>query len=449
MAVEHVPSLRQRSRRYIVGAAGLGAVVVFVVGVGLDYSQALPWQHQPEVTLTTTAAGLELDPGADVKLEGVPIGTVRSVTSDGRMATLHLALDSDRLSLIPRNVDAAIVPKTLFGEKYVALSLPAHPDAVRIEAGNVISQSTTSVEIGKIYDDVLPILLTLNPVQLSDTLQAVSGALQGRGAQIGQTSAQLNTFLTGLDPHLTTLTTDLAELGKVTNEFNRDSPAFLQLLDSTSAISSELLVPQQKALDGFLTSATGAVQEATTIYRQDGPATVTLTGSSLPILRLLQQYSSEYPCLVQGLSLGNNIIDHALGGPGPFLQVTVDAPSTQTRSYTAPADLPSNPTSTANDNHLAKYVYSWAPHCLQIPAQALGVKDVAAYSYNDKTASRTSASGARTASANQAGLVTGDPASEHAIVTTLATQAGHPPGAGAGVLTLLLSPLLHAGLVVS
>ena len=61
------------------------------------------------------------------------VGEVRSVSSDGRKATIDLALQPRTVGLIPANVSARLLPKTLFGEKFVDLVLPpaALPAAAR------------------------------------------------------------------------------------------------------------------------------------------------------------------------------------------------------------------------------------------------------------------------------------------------------------------------------
>jgi len=69
------------------------------------------------VTLRADHTGLQLSPGADVKLRGVLVGEVRSVSTDGGAATLRLALDPAQLGQIPGNVTARLLPKTLFGER--------------------------------------------------------------------------------------------------------------------------------------------------------------------------------------------------------------------------------------------------------------------------------------------------------------------------------------------
>ena len=49
-------------------------------------------------------------------------------TADQGGAELTLGIYPDQLDTIPGNVTASIVPKTLFGEKYVSLVIPESPE---------------------------------------------------------------------------------------------------------------------------------------------------------------------------------------------------------------------------------------------------------------------------------------------------------------------------------
>ena len=95
-----------------------------------------------------TASATSSQPPADVKLRGLIVGEVRSVSSDG--ATAHRrpgAAPRARSAQIPRNVSARLLPKTLFGEKFVDL---VHPGAaVRAAARpRATSSRRTAVEHG-------------------------------------------------------------------------------------------------------------------------------------------------------------------------------------------------------------------------------------------------------------------------------------------------------------
>ena len=150
--------------------------------------------------LRTSSPGLELNPQSDVKLQGLVVGEVREITSDGRQAEVHLALSPDHIDLIPADVDARIIPKTLFGEKYVDLLVPDGASDRPIADGDVITQSTTSVEIGDIYSKLVPLLRTVDPAQLSTTLNSLADALDGRGRRLGETISLVNEFLGRAQP---------------------------------------------------------------------------------------------------------------------------------------------------------------------------------------------------------------------------------------------------------
>lgn len=92
------------------------------------------------VMLRTDRIGNQMELNAEVKARGVPFGTVRAVRTSGDGAEIELAMDTARIGRLPSNVSARLVPKTLFGERYVDLVLPAEPDRRALAAGDTITQ---------------------------------------------------------------------------------------------------------------------------------------------------------------------------------------------------------------------------------------------------------------------------------------------------------------------
>ena len=76
------------------------------------------------------------------------------------------------MSQIPANVTARLLPKTLFGERYVELTAPASASATPLRPGAVIGQdrSSSAIELEKVLDDTLPLLQTIQPDKLAATL---------------------------------------------------------------------------------------------------------------------------------------------------------------------------------------------------------------------------------------------------------------------------------------
>ena len=76
------------------------------------------------VTLHADRIGNQLNDSSEVKARGVVVGDVRAVRGSGHGAAIELALQPDKVARIPKDVTALLIPKTLFGERYVQLSIP-------------------------------------------------------------------------------------------------------------------------------------------------------------------------------------------------------------------------------------------------------------------------------------------------------------------------------------
>src|SRR3954467_13859407 len=99
--------------RFLVALAGL-------VGLSIAmYTKA--FTPVTMVDLKADRIGNQLSVHGDVKLRGLRVGEVRSVSSSGDGATIRIAIDKSKTELVPADVSARLLPKTLFGEKEVNL----------------------------------------------------------------------------------------------------------------------------------------------------------------------------------------------------------------------------------------------------------------------------------------------------------------------------------------
>ena len=278
-----------------------------------------------EVTLKASTAGNQLSAPADVKLRGLIVGEVRDITSTGRGADLQLALDPDQVDLIPSNVQARLLPKTLFGEKYVELVVPEQPSPEPISEGAVIpaDRSENARETEETLNDLLPLLQTLRPQELSTTLNALSTALRGRGDQIGENLELVDSYLREFNPEIPTLGEDFRGIADFADNLEAARPDILALLDNLSAINRNL-VDQEQQLNGFLTSTTGFAGEMGAFLRNNEERLVRLAADSLPPLQVFAKYSPEYPCLARGLADSERTIGDAFGGLQPGLHITLE-----------------------------------------------------------------------------------------------------------------------------
>jgi hypothetical protein len=123
--VDVAPPLRRGSAllgQRLTGLLFLG-VILGLIGLTIALYQKA-FTPVVRVVLEADSIGNQLSVGGDVKVRGLIVGEVRGVSSTGDGATLDLALDPDQVDLIPADVEAQLLPKTLFGEKFVSLVVP-------------------------------------------------------------------------------------------------------------------------------------------------------------------------------------------------------------------------------------------------------------------------------------------------------------------------------------
>ncbi|MFD1049940.1 MlaD family protein, partial [Kibdelosporangium lantanae] len=106
-----------RIRYQLLGLVFLLIVALFVYLTVASYRKA--FTPVAMVTLQTDHVGNQLQAGADVKVRGMIVGEVRDIRAMGDHAEMDLAMQPDKLDAIPANVSARLLPKTLFGERYV------------------------------------------------------------------------------------------------------------------------------------------------------------------------------------------------------------------------------------------------------------------------------------------------------------------------------------------
>jgi phospholipid/cholesterol/gamma-HCH transport system substrate-binding protein len=266
------------------------------------------------VTLQTASAGSEMHPHADVKLRGVVVGEVREISSNGGVATLKLAIQPDKVRLLPRNVSAQLLPTTLFGQRFVALIPPAVPTRARLTTGSLISQdrSANAIELQQVMDNLYPLLTAVQPAELAATLTAVSQALDGRGVELGQTMVELDAYLKKINPSLPVLNRDIKQLVEVSRHYDEAAPEILQALNDF-AYTSRSLVDQKTNLARLYAAVTDASQDLSDFLHENSGNFIRLAATSRPTLELLREYSPEYPCTLRMLTDFVPLMDEVLG----------------------------------------------------------------------------------------------------------------------------------------
>lgn len=330
---------------------GVAFLVLLVLGVWVTYAVfSKKFVDYVPVSLQTSKTGLQLPALADVKIRGVIVGEVREVASTGDGATLELAIKPDKVGVIPANVTALIQPKTLFGEKYVALQIPDAPAGESLAAGDEITETEVSIEVEQLLNDLYPFLRTVQPAELNYTLTAFATALEGRGEDIGENLVILDDYLQRTNPKLPQLIEDLELLGQVSEEYAAAMPDLARLLRNSVTTGNTFLEKEQK-IEAFFGDVAGFSSTSRDFLEANGDNIIRLGEVSVPQLALYEKYAPEYPCLLQGMARWIPQMDN--GWRGNTLHINLETLPNQPTGY-SPADDP-------------EYGAKNGPHCETLP----------------------------------------------------------------------------------
>jgi virulence factor Mce-like protein len=313
-----------RVKRRLQGVAFL-AVVAALLGLTIAvYNKALPWQSTDEVILEADRAGNQLVVPADVKLDGVLVGRVSGVSTDGDQVRMRLQLDKAQIDDIPDNVVARILPKTLFGEKFVELVIPGSPSAQALQAGDVIPQdrSETAIELQRVFADLVPVLRTLNPAQLSITLSNLAGALRNRGEALGRNVELVNQYFTEFNKDLPTFNHDISALADVMSTYADATPDLLAMLRNFS-VNAETFSVKDDVYAQFLAGSSAFAKTAGDVFGENANRLITLAHVSEPLVGLYARYSKVLECLPNGLAIYDRTRLEQAFGQGPYLHITL------------------------------------------------------------------------------------------------------------------------------
>lgn len=281
-------------------AYGVAFLVLCLLFVWLTYATfTKQFVDYDRVTLQSSKIGLSLPMRADVKIRGVIVGEVLEVDSSGDGAELTLGLYPEERETIPADVTASILPKTLFGEKYVKLEVPENPGGQPIEAGATIKQSEVAVEVEAVINDLFPLLRTVQPAELNYTLTAIANTLEGRGEMIGEGFETLDAYLKRMNPEIPGLIRNITQLGEVSEVYESVVPDLVRLLRNSVTVG-ETFQDREEQITALFTNVAGFSGTMQQFLERNGDNMIRLADQGATILPMIAKYAPQFQCFLAG-----------------------------------------------------------------------------------------------------------------------------------------------------
>lgn len=228
------------------GRVVLGSLLALALALGLFGVVSLAAGGAGTITISArfaTAPGLYA--GNGVRILGMPVGTVVSVTPGPSYVTVVMSLPAG--IPVPAGVRAYVMAPQVVNDRYVELD-PAWTSGPRLGAGAVIPLGRTAVPISvdAIVDSLDALAEALGPNGLN-AHGALSGFVSGAAAAFGGDGSALHSTLDSLGsalgalsakgPQLTALLDNLGSLSKAASTYTSTYQAFAGNL---AAVSTEL-----------------------------------------------------------------------------------------------------------------------------------------------------------------------------------------------------------------
>lgn len=286
-------------RRCLVGlATGIAILAVVVLAAAQFQGRFTP---SASVTLLADRAGLVMNPGAKVQMQGVPVGRVSSlhVLPDGT-AQVHLALDPSQLGTIPSNVLVDIAAPTVFGAKTVQFIAPPQPSPTPLRSGDVLDAQHVTVEINTVFEQLTALLSKVEPAKLNETLGAVAAAFNGRGQKLGQALSDLDAFLATTEPSLPALGHDLSVAPDMFNAYADVAQDLIHTTDNATRLS-RTLIDEQDSLDRVLLSAVGLADIGSDVVGTNRQPLTDVLQLLVPTTQLTNDYHVALWCGLAGI----------------------------------------------------------------------------------------------------------------------------------------------------
>ncbi|WP_027500656.1 MCE family protein [Rhodococcus sp. UNC363MFTsu5.1] len=282
-------------RRRILGLAFFLVLALFLAFTIGMYNKS--FKEVVKVNLVTDSVGNSLPSHADVKVRGLIVGEVRSASTEDGKVTSVLAIDPDKAELIPSNATARLLPKTLFGERYVSLIVPTGDTAAPISQGDTLLQdkSGNAIEVGELLDGLLPLLQAVPPQDLANTLGALSQALAGRGNDIGLSIERLETIFAGVNTELPNLREGLRGLADFSQTYSDAAPDLINAFDNLRTTGATV-VQQQNQIRALMSTVTATAGSTADFLTANKDSLISIAADSREALEVLAAASPTFGC---------------------------------------------------------------------------------------------------------------------------------------------------------
>jgi phospholipid/cholesterol/gamma-HCH transport system substrate-binding protein len=282
--------------------------------------------------------------GSDVRVLGVPVGTVDKVTPSGTDVVVTMHYDAD--VQVPDDAKAVIVAPSVVGDRFVQLT-PVYDGGKVLADGATLAEDRTAVplELDQIYSSIDDLTVALGPTgankegALTDLLETTAANFGGQGAKFNTTIKDFSKLSATLDNNkeelfgsarkLEGFIGTLATNDKTVRKFNDSLSQVSTMLSGERTELSEALGNLATALgevssfvkenrDALGRNISGLNRVSKVLVKRRGELDQILDSAPLALNNLALTYNPEAGTLDTNANLGE-VVNQVTGDPSSFL----------------------------------------------------------------------------------------------------------------------------------
>ncbi len=238
---------------------------------------------------------LDLVPQSTVKVDGVPVGRVESITVPNQGWTADVGVVVNSSVALPANATAAVQQTSLLGEKYIELAAPkedASPDTLADNATIPIERTRHATDIEQVLGALSMLLNGGGVAQLAPVVKELTIALDGRETRVRGLLEQANTLIDGLNKQRDDITRALDGLDTLSSRVNEQTDKIDKVLaEIPTAVS--VLEEQRPQLTEMLGQLDRLGQVGTDLLTQSKDNLIADLRALRPTLQALSDSSND------------------------------------------------------------------------------------------------------------------------------------------------------------
>ncbi len=211
--------------------------------------------------------------GSDVRILGVPVGTVDTVTPTGTDVTVTMSYDAKYK--IPADAKAVIISPAIVGDRFVQLT-PVYTGGDVLESGAELSvdETATPLELDEIYQSIDDLTVALGPDganskgALTNLLDSTARNFAGQGAQFNKTIENLGKFTGTLENNKEELFGTAREMERFVSALAENDQTVRDFNDSLVG-AADLLKDERDDLAAALQNLGIAMEQVSTFVREN------------------------------------------------------------------------------------------------------------------------------------------------------------------------------------